>query len=86
MNDIRQLEPKPLWGFFHEITQIPRPSKKEKIISEYVVKFAKDHKLETIVDKVGNVIIQKTCNKRNGEPKGCHLSDSSRYGSSEEQR
>ena len=28
MSDIRNLEPKQLWNYFHEITQIPRPSKK----------------------------------------------------------
>ena len=41
MNDIRKLEPKEVWNYFHEITQIPRPSKKEKKIAEFVVKFAK---------------------------------------------
>lgn len=73
MNDIRQLEPKPLWGFFHQITQIPRPSKKEKLISEYVVKFASDHKLETIVDKTGNVIIRKPATKGMEKRKGVIL-------------
>jgi dipeptidase D len=63
MSDIRNLEPKELWSYFHDITQIPHPSKKEKRIVEYVVKFGKDHKLETIVDKVGNVIIRKPATK-----------------------
>ena len=59
MSDIRNLEPKQLWNYFHDLTQIPRPSKKEKKIVEYVVAFGKKHNLETIVDKVGNVIIRK---------------------------
>jgi dipeptidase D len=59
MNDIRNLEPVQVWNFFHEITQIPRPSKKEQKIIEYMVAFGKKHNLETIVDKVGNVIIRK---------------------------
>ena len=63
MNDIKKLEPKQLWSIFHEITQIPRPSKKEKKIAEYVRKFAYDHKLETIIDKAGNVIIRKPATK-----------------------
>jgi dipeptidase D len=63
MNDIRKLEPGPLWSFFYDITQIPHPSKKEKKITDYVVKFGKDHKLETIVDKIGNVIIRKPATK-----------------------
>ena len=59
MSDIRNLKPEQLWNYFHDITQIPHPSKKEKKIVEYVVTFGKEHNLETIVDKVGNVIIRK---------------------------
>ena len=63
MNDIRNLEPKQLWNYFHDITQIPHPSKKEKKLVEYVVAFGKKHNLETKVDKVGNVIIRKPATK-----------------------
>jgi dipeptidase D len=63
MSDIRSLQPKQLWNYFHNITQIPHPSKKEKKIVEYVVAFGKEHNLETIVDKVGNVIIRKPATK-----------------------
>jgi dipeptidase D len=63
MSDIRNLEPKQLWSIFHEITRIPHPSKKEKKITDFVVRFAKDHKLETAVDKVGNVVIRKPATK-----------------------
>lgn len=73
MNDIRKLEPKPVWNYFHEITQIPHPSKKEKRIVDYVVKFGKDHKLETAVDKVGNVIIRKPATKGMEKRKGVVL-------------
>jgi dipeptidase D len=70
MSDIRKLEPKQLWNFFHEITQIPHPSKKEKKLVDYVVKFGKDNKLETTVDKVGNVIIRKPATKGMEKCKG----------------
>jgi dipeptidase D len=63
MSSIQKLEPKQLWNYFHEITQIPRPSKKEKAIVEYMKEFGKKHNLETIVDKVGNVIIRKPATK-----------------------
>jgi len=63
MSDIRKLEPKPLWNYFHEITQIPHPSKKEKKIIEYMLEFGKKNNLETVVDKVGNVIIRKPATK-----------------------
>ncbi len=73
MSDIRKLEPVQLWNFFHDITQIPHPSKKETKITEYVVKFGKDHKLETIVDTVGNVIIRKPATKGMENRKGVIL-------------
>ena len=59
MSEIRNLEPKLLWKYFDEITQIPRPSKKEKKMIEYMKKFGAEHGLETIVDQAGNVIIRK---------------------------
>jgi dipeptidase D len=70
MNDIRKLEPKQLWNYFHEITQVPRPSKKEKRIVEYMKEFGKKNNLETIVDKVGNVIIRKPATKGMENRKG----------------
>jgi dipeptidase D len=73
MSDIRKLEPKELWGYFYDITRIPHPSKKEKKMVEYMVKFGNDHKLETIVDKVGNVIIRKPATKGMEKRKGVIL-------------
>jgi len=58
-HDIQNLEPKEVWTYFHELTQIPRPSKHEDKVREYMVNFGKSLGLETIVDKVGNVIIRK---------------------------
>jgi dipeptidase D len=63
MSEIQKLEPKTLWNYFHDITQIPHPSKKEEKIVEYVMEFGKKHNLETIKDKVGNVIIRKPATK-----------------------
>ena len=59
MSDILNLEPKLMWKYFHEITQIPRPSKKEEKIRKYLVDFGKKHGFETIVDQTGNVLIRK---------------------------
>ena len=33
---IKDLEPKIVWKYFHEITQVPRPSKKESKIIKYI--------------------------------------------------
>jgi dipeptidase D len=63
MSSIRNLEPKQVWNYFHEITQIPRPSKFEQGMIKYMKEFGKKHNLETIVDKVGNVIIRKPATK-----------------------
>src|SRR4030042_680155 len=73
MSDIRKLEPKQLWNFFYDITQIPHPSKKEKRMVDYIVKFGREHKLETMVDKVGNVIIRKPAAKGMEKRKGVIL-------------
>jgi dipeptidase D len=73
MSDIRNLQPKELWNYFHDITQIPRPSKKEKRMVDYIVSFGKENKLETIIDKVGNVIIRKPATKGMENRKGIIL-------------
>ncbi len=57
--EIANLEPKKLWKNFYELTQIPRPSKKEQKVVEFVKNFGEKLGLETIVDEVGNVIIRK---------------------------
>jgi dipeptidase D len=58
-NDIRNLEPKDLWKNFYSLTRIPRPSKHEVKIQEFMIAFGKNLGLETITDEVGNVIIRK---------------------------
>ena len=63
MNDIRNLEPKQVWNYFHEICLIPHPSKKEQKIVAYMEEFGKKINLETIVDEIGNVIIRKPATK-----------------------
>jgi dipeptidase D len=59
MSKILELDPGRLWGYFHEITRIPRPSGKEKKIVDYIIKFGKEHNLETLTDKAGNVLLRK---------------------------
>ena len=70
MNDIRNLEPKELWNHFHAITQIPHPSKKEEKIIGFMKEFGKKHNLETVTDKVGNVIIRKPATRGMENRKG----------------
>ena len=57
--DIRNLEPKSVWNHFADLNAVPRPSKKEERVIQFMVDFGKTLNLETFVDKVGNVIIKK---------------------------
>lgn len=63
MNNITSLKPASMWKYFDEITKIPRPSKKEELIREYLVNFGKSHNLETLTDTIGNVLIRKPATK-----------------------
>ncbi len=59
MSVIENLEPKLLWKQFDEIRKIPRCSKHEEKIREYIINFAKEHDLEYKTDDAGNVVIKK---------------------------
>ncbi len=62
-HEILNLEPKNVWKYFYEITQIPRPSKKEEKIIAYLMDFGKKLGLETLKDEIGNVLIRKPASK-----------------------
>jgi dipeptidase D len=62
-NEIRSLEPKALWNNFADLNEIPRPSKKEEKVRQFMVDFGENLGLKTIVDPVGNVIIKKPASK-----------------------
>lgn len=57
--EIKELSPKQVWGYFYELTQIPRPTGHVEAVSRHVVEFGKKLGLETLQDKVGNVLIRK---------------------------
>lgn len=54
-----ELKPAGVFHYFDEICQVPRPSKKEEKMIAYLKAFGKKHKLETLVDEAGNVLIKK---------------------------
>jgi len=56
---IRNLEPKVLWNHFADLNAVPRPSKKEERVVEFMMNFGKSLGLETIKDSIDNVIIKK---------------------------
>ena len=57
------LKPARVFEQFAKINQIPRPSKHEEKMIDYLKKFGKDHGLETKVDETGNVLIKKPATK-----------------------
>ncbi len=59
MSAIVNLNPRLVWELFDAITQVPRPSKKEGRIIEYLVHFAQSHQIEYRKDAIGNVVMRK---------------------------
>lgn len=67
---VRVLEPKSLWNHFADLNAVPRPSKKEERVIEFMKAFGEGLGLETLVDHIGNVIIKKPgqLGKENARP------------------
>ncbi len=59
MKTLSNLSPQPLFNYFQAICQVPRPSKKEEKIRQFLLDFAKANKLEAKTDEIGNVLILK---------------------------
>ncbi len=55
---ITDLEPKRLYHYFNQINQIPRCSKNEQKVGEYLLSVAKEKGLKADMDSVGNVVIR----------------------------
>ena len=56
---ITHLEPQNIWKNFAALNSVPRPSKKEEKVIEFIKNFGENLGLPTSVDEVGNVIIKK---------------------------
>ena len=64
MNEaIRKLEPTVMWNNFADLNTVPRPSKKEERVIQFIKSFGETLNLPTYVDEVGNVIIKKPATK-----------------------
>ena len=57
--EIRNLEPKNLWNKFADLNAVPRPSKKEDRVIQFIKDFGNNLGLETFEDEIRNVIIKK---------------------------
>jgi dipeptidase D len=65
---LSSLEPQKVFDYFYQITQVPRPSKKEEKIREYVIGMAKKLNREYQEDAAGNIVIRKPASQ------GCETS------------
>jgi dipeptidase D len=57
MSLLSQLNPAPIWIYFEEICNIPRLSKNEGKIRQFLLDFAKRNNLKSYEDNVGNILI-----------------------------
>lgn len=57
--NVRDLEPKALWNHFADLNAVPRPSKREERVIDFMLNFGRELGLETLKDAIGNVIIKK---------------------------
>lgn len=57
--ELLQLEPTAVWERFAALNAVPRPSKKEERVIDFMLEFGRSLHLETFRDEVGNVIIRK---------------------------
>ena len=56
---VREQEPKSLWNHFADLNAVPRPSKKEERVRQFIIDFATSHDLIYLEDAVGNVVVKK---------------------------
>lgn len=57
--EIHNLQPTALWQSFAALNAVPRASKKEERVIQFMVDFGQDLGLDTSTDEMGNVIIKK---------------------------
>ena len=64
------LEPKAVFGYFEKLCSIPHGSGNTKMISDYLVSYAKEHGLRCIQDELNNVILfgDGTCGMEDHDP------------------
>ncbi|MFW3146113.1 MAG: aminoacyl-histidine dipeptidase [Thermoplasmatota archaeon] len=66
---LKGLEPKLLWKHFDEIRKIPRCSKSEDKVIDYIVSFAKEQGLDYKKDTAGNTVVKKPASTgKDGSP------------------
>ena len=72
-NNILMLSPQAIWSHFYAITQIPHPSHHEGKLREYVLDFARKHRIEHQEDSAGNIVLRKSATSGMENRKGVIL-------------
>lgn len=62
-NTLNHLQPTAIWKHFSQLNAIPRASKKEAQVIQFMKTFGENLGLETIGDEIGNVLIKKPATK-----------------------
>jgi len=62
---LQGLSPAPLWEHFSRLSSIPRPSRKERHATRYILDLAASRGFVTREDAAGNVIVRKPASKGN---------------------
>ena len=57
--EVKDLQPALVFQIFDQITKVPRPSKKEGKIRQFLLDFATKHGIAAKTDAVGNVVMSK---------------------------
>ncbi|MBQ9310228.1 MAG: aminoacyl-histidine dipeptidase [Bacteroidales bacterium] len=58
MATIKDLKPSAVWNNFYLLTRQPRPSKHEEKVRAFLLRWGKEHGVETFADATGNVIMK----------------------------
>ncbi len=58
MSTIKDLKPALVWNNFYQLTRYPRPSKHEEKVRAFLLKWGKEHGVESFADATGNVIMK----------------------------
>ncbi len=59
MNNIETLNPQLIWHYFNEVCKVPRPSRHEEKMIDFLLRFAEINNLESKKDEVGNIVLKK---------------------------
>ena len=67
--NITELEPRAVWQYFHQLTQIPRPTHQEEAVEQYILDEAGRLGLKAERDARGNILVRKAASAgRENEP------------------